>query len=48
MDAQNYTNLCPKVFDFCQILKVREKTLLNLQTFLLLLFYIVQREDAHR
>ena len=24
MDSQNYKTLCPKVFDFCKILKIRE------------------------
>ena len=47
MDAQNYTNLCQKVFDFCPILKSREKILLYPRTFFLLL-YVVQRENANK
>ena len=45
MDARNYKTLYPKVFDFCEILKIREKLFEN-PGFCLLLFYILQREDA--
>ena len=47
MNAQNYKNVCPKVFDVCEILKMREKYLKIRESFLLL-FYTVQREVAHR
>ena len=33
-NAQNYKSLCPKVFNVCKILEMREKILLNSQTFL--------------
>ena len=42
------TKLYPKVFDFCESLKMREKKYLYFREFFLLLFYFVQREDAHR
>ena len=35
-DAQNYKKLYPKAFDFCENLKIPEKTFENLQAFLLL------------
>ena len=47
MNAQNYKNVCPKDFDFCEILKMREKYLKIHESFLLL-FYTVKRQDAHR
>ena len=43
MNGQNYKNVCPKFF----FLKIHEQILLYPRTFLLL-FYIEQREDAHR
>ena len=33
MDAQIYKNLCPKVFEFGKILKMREKYYLILELF---------------
>ena len=37
MNAQNFKNLCPEVFDYCKILEMREQILLNPRPFLLLL-----------
>jgi len=47
MNAQNYKNVCPKDFDFCGILKMREKIIENSRRFFIL-FCAVQKEDAHR
>ena len=33
IDAQNYKSLYPKAFDYCEILKLREKIWLNLRAF---------------
>ena len=44
MDAQSYTNLCPKVFDFCSILKIRKKILLNLWTFFCYCFKVYKEK----
>ena len=42
IDAQNYKNVCPKVFDsIYKILKMRE-------TFFVIVLYMLQLEDAHR
>ena len=44
MDAQNHKNVCSKVSEFLLIfLNARKNTIKSA-----LLFYIVQREDAHR
>ena len=48
MDVQNYKNLCPKVFDFCKNFKMREKNICKSANLFLLLFYTVQKENAHR
>ena len=45
MNAQSFKNLSPKIFDCFTVLKIHEK-IENRQIFCLLLFYIVQREDA--
>ena len=44
MDVQNYKMLFPKDFDFCELLKMREKILTP--KFFFLLFY--RRENAKR
>ena len=46
-DAQNYKNMYLKASDFCENLKMRKQIFKNPQTFFVI-FYIVQREDAHR
>ena len=45
MDAQNYKNLCPKVFDFYRILKMQcaKKILLNLELFFDIVLYCTKR-----
>ena len=45
MNVKNYKNLCPTVFDFCKIKKMREKILLNPRTFLfvIVLYYTKRR-----
>ena len=47
MGALNYKNVCPKVFNFCEILKMRKKYY-QIREFFMFLFYMVQGEDAHR
>ena len=44
MDDQNFKELYPKAFSFCEILKIREKIFLSLRTF----FVTVQREEIQR
>ena len=46
-NAHSLKHLSPNIFDFCKILKIQEK-IKNPRIFLWILFYIVQREDAHR
>jgi len=48
MDAQNYKKNCvDKFLNLVKFWKCVKKYILNPRTFLLL-FYIVQKEDAHR
>ena len=46
MDVQNYKNVYPKVLIFCYILKMRENSLINPQTFFVIVLFCTNREDA--
>ena len=43
MNAQNYKNVCPKDFDFCEILKMREKIFENSRKFFVIILYCKKR-----
>ena len=47
MEDQNDKKLYLTVFDFCKILRMREKNITKSANFFWLFFYIVQREDDH-
>ena len=43
MDAQNYKNLCPKVFDFVKILKMRKTDIIYFFNLLIILYCTKRR-----
>ena len=43
MDAQNYKSVCAKVFDFCKILKMCKKILVNLRSIFVIILYYSNR-----
>ena len=40
LDAPNYKDLCPNVFDFCKDFRIREKVLLDPRTFFVIIIHI--------